>query len=131
MGSTSVDLQFDTIKDFLVLHYRQSQGRTEPLWRYFHELPLPDRLVTMMENFRRTARIEPSQWDQFKAASWFSVLLGQGAMPEDYDPLADNIGDDALINHLAQVRGAIARAAHAMPTHEAYIRANCAASLPS
>lgn len=125
-----LDIQFDTIKDFLILHYRQSQGRAEPLWRYFHNLEIPERLHLMTEQFRRTARVEPSQWDQFKSASWFSVLLGQGVMPHDFDPLADNIGDDALARHLAQVRGAIARTAEAMPTHEEYIRANCAAPYP-
>ena len=122
-----LDLQFDTIKDFLVLHYRLSKGRDEPLWRYFRELALPERLERMLQSFRTTARIAPSEFDQFKEASWFSVMLGQGVMPGDHDPLADNIDDDALASHLARVRYGIQQIAERMPAHDAYIRANCAA----
>lgn len=126
-----LDLQFDTIKDFLVLHYRLSQGRDEPLWRYFQALELPERLATMTESFRATARIAPGEFDQFRESSWFSVMLGQGLIPEDFDPMADNIDDERLVDHLERVRGSIARAAQAMPTHEAYIRANRLAPIPA
>ncbi len=126
-----LDTQFDTIKDFLVLHYRLSQGRDEPLWRYFQGSELPERLTMMMESFRTTARIAPSEFDQFKEASWFSVMLGQGMMPEDFDPLADNVDDDRLTSHLDRVRVSIEQAARAMPTHEDYIRANCPAPMPA
>ncbi len=126
-----LDLQFDTIKDFLVLHYRLSEGRDEPLWRYFRQLTLPERLERMIESFRMTARIAPSEFDQFKEASWFSVMLGQGVVPEDHDPLADNIDDAALASHLARVRDNIRQIAERMPAHDAYIRANCATPVPA
>lgn len=126
-----LDLQFDTIKDFLVLHYRLSGAREEPLWRYCRALALPERLERMMESFRTTARIAPGEFDQFKEASWFSVMLGQGIMPDDHDPLADGIDDDALTRHLASIRTGIRQVAERMPTHEAYIRAHCAAPVPA
>lgn len=126
-----IDLQLDTIKDFLVLHYHQSAGRNEPFWRHMQALAMPDRIVTATELFRRTTRIEPSQWDQSKSASWFSVLLDQRVAPPYNDPLADNIGDEALTRHLTAEREAIARAGEAMPTHEDNIRADYAAPIPA
>jgi len=126
----TVELEFETIKDFLILHYHASPGRTGPFWHYFHNLQLPDHLVHMMETFRRTARIIPSEWDQFKEASWFSIFMGQEVFPTDYYPPADGLEMQEILSHLAQIKRDIREGADAMPAHAAYIRGNCLAPLP-
>ena len=123
----TVDLEFETIKDFLVLHYHATPGRTGPFWRYFHSLQLPERLVHMMETFKRTARIVPTEWDQFKEVSWFSVLMGQEVFPTDYYPPADALDMKEILGHMAQIKRDIRVAVEHLPTQAAYIRANCLA----
>lgn len=63
--------------------------------------------------------------DLFQNASWVQVMLGQGVMPADYDPMADQISDAQLAEFLANVKTLTARAVGTLPTHEEYLARHC------
>lgn len=118
---------FDNIRDFLVLHYHATTGKTQPLWEHTRNMPLPESLQLRENYFRRTGRIVLASDELFRDASWFAVLMGQGVHPTDYNPLVDvfSAGDNRA--HLAQVKQAIAAAAERLPAHGAFIREHRAA----
>jgi len=107
----------ECVKDFLILHYHATSDKTQPLWEYCRNMPLPDSLIYREEQFRRTGRIVLGTDELFREASWFAVLMGQGVLPRDYNPLADTFGADANLRHLAAVKQAIAAAVPHAPTH--------------
>ena len=84
------------VRDFLILHYRMTEGRNDPLWRYCRDMPIPDTLSYRVEQFRRTGRIVLASDDLFRDASWFAVMDGQGVRPRDYNPMIEtqSIGDN-------------------------------------
>jgi tryptophan halogenase len=112
----------EAVRDFLILHYRFSAGRSEPLWAYCREMAIPDSLTYRLEHFRRTGRIVLSTDELFREASWFAVMVGQGIEPTDYNPLADTFPQADNQAHLAEVKRAIRRTADRLPSHETYLQ---------
>ncbi|WP_242098036.1 tryptophan halogenase family protein [Sphingomonas sp. CROZ-RG-20F-R02-07] len=104
------------IRDFLILHYRQTAGRGEPLWRYCRAMPIPETLAYRIDQFRRSGRIMLSSDDLFRDASWFAVLDGQGVVPTDYNPMIEAAGAEDNRGYLNALRKAIADACAKLPT---------------
>lgn len=111
-------LDMDNIKDFLILHYHATEGRTEPLWEYCRNMPIPDSLAGRIEDFRRSGRLMLGSDELFKETSWVAVLLGQGIESAGYHPLADTLDSDLNAAQLAQIEQVIARSAPTLPLHE-------------
>lgn len=114
--------EYETIRDFLVLHYHSTSDNHEPLWEYCRSMKLPEELVYREEHFRRTGRIVISSEDLFREASWFSVLAGQGIQPTDYNPLADCADSEENLAYLRDLKGAVAAASDKCGAHESYIQ---------
>jgi tryptophan 7-halogenase len=114
--------EVESIRDFLVLHYHRSAGRSEPLWRYCQHMSLPDGMTYKSAHFTRTGRVVLAAEELFKEASWFAVMMGQGLEPTDYNPLLDSISPEQNRAHLLRVKQQISTALGAMAQHEDYIQ---------
>jgi tryptophan 7-halogenase len=55
-------------------------------------------------------------------------MVGQGLVPERYDPLVDTVDDRQIRDMVGRMGDAFQRAARAMPTHADYIARHCAGS---
>lgn len=119
--------EWERIRDFLILHYKLTARDDAPLWRYCSGMAIPDTLQYKIEHFRRFGRLVTQGMELFGNASWLAVHIGQQNQPERYDPLLDLRGAGGA-EMLEQQRQAMVRAAHAMPTHAAYLRKLCAAT---
>jgi tryptophan 7-halogenase len=112
----------ESIRDFLIMHYHRSAGRSEPMWEYCQHMPVPEGLAYKMAHFTHTGRIVLATDELFKEASWFAVMMGQGLEPTDYNPLLDSISPDDNRTHLARIEQQVATALGSMTRHEEYIR---------
>ena len=54
-------------------------------------------------------------------------MLGQGIVPEGYDPLVDSLPVEELRRFVQHARDVVSKTAHAMPLHQAFIDQNCRA----
>ena len=103
------------VRDFLVLHYKMTNGRDEPLWRYCQDMPIPDTLAYRIDQFRASGRLVLSSDELFRDASWFAVMDGQGIRPTDYNPMIETLSETDNRRHVEAVRAAIAQAAAQLP----------------
>jgi tryptophan halogenase len=119
--------EFAQIRDFLILHYHRTDREDSEFWRYCRHMAVPDSLTHKLELFAAGGRVGRDADDLFREASWVQVMLGQGIMPADYDPMADQIAPAQLGEFLANLRTLIERSVGALPTHEDYLARHCPA----
>ncbi|WP_116090875.1 tryptophan halogenase family protein [Sphingomonas crusticola] len=121
-----IDLEYDRIRDFLILHYHATRRDDSEFWNYVRTMSIPDSLAEKMELFRRRGRVVKYREGVFLDASWVSVYLGQGVFPQGHDMRADAPPADQLLQAMERLRGEVARTAASMPDHRTYIAQHCA-----
>ena len=119
--------EYERVRDFLILHYSQTERDDSDMWRYCRNVPLPDSLKERIDLFRSHGRILREDYELFPAQSWLYVMVGQNIMPESDDPLVDILDPQLVDDNLTNIRDVIRKCAEAMPLHEDFIRQNCSA----
>ncbi|TAD75263.1 MAG: tryptophan 7-halogenase [Sphingomonadales bacterium] len=119
--------EFAQIRDFLILHYHRTDREDSEFWRYCKHMDVPDSLTHKIALFAASGRVGRDVDDLFRDASWVQVMIGQGIIPADYDPMADQIAPQQLAEFLANLRTLVTRAIGGLPTHEDYLRQHCPA----
>jgi tryptophan 7-halogenase len=123
-----MSLEFERVRDFLILHYHATEREDAGLWAYCRTMSIPDTLAYKLELFRHRGYLLSYKDGLFLPPSWLAVYLGQRVVPEHYDPLADNMASADLNSRLHELRTQVRDAAHAMPDHAAFIQKYCAMS---
>jgi tryptophan halogenase len=116
-----VDLEYDRIRDFLILHYHATTRDDSPFWDHLRTMTVPDSLAAKIALWREAGRIEKYSHGLFFEPSWIAVYLGQGLVPRHYDSRADAIAPDAISAAIERLRGQVAAAAKQMPGHDAFL----------
>jgi tryptophan halogenase len=122
--------EYEQIRDFIILHYNATKRSDSDFWNHCRTMDIPDTLAAKIELWRGKARNFREQADLFTEDSWIAVLLGQGIMPESFDPLVRALPVDETVRFMSHLRDVIGKTAAAMPTHDEFIRQNCAAKRP-
>jgi len=118
--------EFERIRDFLVLHYHQTERDDSPFWRACRSMEIPDTLRQKMELYRGQGRVMREADELFTEISWLQVMHGQGLQAHGYYPLVDVVAEHAIVDHLASAHAVIRRCAAAMPTHADFVARYCA-----
>ena len=126
----SADREFRTVRDFLILHYKATERDDSGLWNYCRNMAVPDSLQEKLELYQSGSWIERDNQELFGVDSWLSVFNGQHIQAKSYSPLVDHLPKDKLESILRETRDVIAQCTTAMPSHEDFIRKNCAAPIP-
>lgn len=119
-----VDMEYDRIRDFLILHYHATTRNDSPFWDHVRTMTVPDSLKEKMELWRRTGRIAKYGEGLFFEPSWIAVYLGQNIVPDGWDQRAALPDADALATALRDLEEEVANMAAAMPDHKAFLSAN-------
>jgi tryptophan halogenase len=119
--------EIESIRDFLILHYNATERSDTPFWDYCRTMDVPDSLRFKTEMFRRTGRVPEPSYDLFHPPSWIAVLLGQGIVPEGFDPMVDGVPPTEASAILEGMRKVIAQTVQAMPTQQQFIDHHCRA----
>jgi tryptophan halogenase len=120
-----IDLEYDRIRDFLILHYHATERSDSAFWDYVRTMEIPDTLAEKLELFRRRGRVVKYREGVFLEASWIAVYLGQRVNPTGHDLRADMPAPDALARGMETLRGQIQAVAERMPDHSAMLSRYC------
>jgi len=124
-----IDIEYERVRDFLILHYYVNQRTDSPLWDYCRNMAVPDSLTYKIEQFRHRSQIFKYKDGLFSPASWLSVLMGQGVMPNGYNLMADRMDMETLKSDLDEYKERILSVVNTMTTHEDFIRAYASAPM--
>jgi tryptophan halogenase len=118
---------FEWVRDFVILHYKAMQREDSDFWMQCRDMPIPDSLAERIEFFRSKARVFAEGMELFTTSSWVAVMLGQGILPEDYEPVVDGLDEEKFEQALEQMRRGYLETAEKLPSHAEIIAQCCGA----
>ncbi|MEP6344154.1 MAG: tryptophan halogenase family protein [Maricaulaceae bacterium] len=116
-----MDLEFERIRDFLILHYHATKRDDTPFWDYVRTMKIPDSLAEKMELFHQSGRVVKYDFGLFLEPSWIAVYMGQDYHPVSYDPRVDLLSEADIAQHLLGLKHLMHNTVSAMPSHETFI----------
>lgn len=111
-----MDLEYERVRDFLVLHYCATQRDDSDFWNHVRTMPLPDSLAYKMALFRERGVVVNYREGMFLEPSWLAVYIGQNIVPDGGDPRVGSA------RPLGGVADEIAAIADTLPRHEDVLR---------
>ncbi len=119
--------EFERIRDFIILHYTATEREDSEFWRDVRNTPIPDTLQHKMDLFRGNGRIFRDNEELFNPESWIQVMIGQGIVPNNYDPMVNMKSDDEIRDFLSNTQKVIEKCVNVMPTQKDFIEKFCKA----
>lgn len=123
-------LEWEQIRDFLILHYKANRRLGEPFWDRCREMPIPDSLAEKIALFEEAAIIVRDEGELFTEEGWGQVMIGQGLEPRSFSPLAAAVPTHELADFLTTLAQSYRRAAEALPTHSEFVQTMLAKAVP-
>lgn len=120
--------EYEAVRDFVILHYKQTQRDDTPFWRQVRDMSIPESLSERMAVFANMARLILEPGELFREKSWSAVLLGQGLWPQGYDPQADLIPEADVRNALRNMKSVIKSRVNTLASHDEFLSGRHAAS---
>lgn len=119
--------EIESIRDFIILHYKATQRNDTEFWNYCRTMNIPSSLEERLALYQSNGRLYREGEELFSETSWLAVLVGQGVLPRHYHPLVDAYDVSGMETYLSGVQDVIKRSVESMPTHADYIRQHCTA----
>ena len=120
-------LELETVRDFVILHYHQTQRNDSKFWDHYRNMAVPDSLVHRMAMFRENGYAWPDDVGLFRVDSWVQVMMGQGLMPKQHHDAGRVLPADGLKQQMMTLRNMIDNAVSQMPAHGDFIQRYCPA----
>lgn len=120
-------IEYERIRDFIILHYKLTERDDTAFWRDCASLEIPDTLAERIELFRESALAYQATDEMFRVESWMQVMLGQRLRPRGYHHMGRMLGPERLKRALETLAGSISGAVEKMPTHREFLTAYCGA----
>ncbi len=122
-------LEYERVRDFLVLHYSATLRDDTAFWRHCQALPRSEHLNRKIEQFSQSGRIFEAPSDLFSTASWLAVMYGQGIAPKGYNKVTDKAPLDVIQKRINYIQDVIMKSVGVMPGHSEFIAAHCQADI--
>ena len=120
--------ELNSIRDFIVLHYKVTDRDDSKFWQHCKNMEIPKSLQHKIDLFKETGRVFLDDGDIFRVDSWTQVMLGQGLMPEQYHQIAQVMGDNEFKQFLASLKSSVDNAVEQLPDHQEFIDKYCPAN---
>jgi tryptophan halogenase len=120
-------IEFECVRDFLILHYKLTERDDTSFWRACRDMDIPDSLAERIELFRGSGYVHQTGDDLFRVASWLYVMIGQGVVPQHHHYMGALLGEQQLRRALGSLQESIAAAVAKMPSHRDFLERYCAA----
>ena len=122
---------FEWVRDFIILHYKATERDDSEFWKQCAAMDIPDKLQEKIDQFRNKGRLFAEGLELFNNTSWVSVMLGQGIIPEDYNPVVDGLDEAKVSAAIDQMRATYVNMAQQLPTQAEFIASCCTATPPA
>lgn len=123
------NIEIDATRDFIILHYKQTERNDSDFWNDYRTMNIPDRLVQRLDTFKSSAYIWPDRAGLFIVDSWLQVMMGQGLEPQAHHGAGRITSPEHLQQTLTQMTSNISRQIKGMSAHEDFVRQYCSSNV--
>ncbi|WP_440053148.1 tryptophan halogenase family protein [Pseudoalteromonas sp. T1lg65] len=120
-----VRMDYEEIRDFLVLHYCISERQDTPFWQDWQHRKIPASLTQRLDFFSQQGGLIPEVEALFQSTSWYAVLDGMGIEPKRYNMTLDALDVDKLRASLAAGKLALTHSVETQPDHRSFLQKYC------
>lgn len=113
--------EFETIRDFIILHYHVNERDDSDFWRDMRQMAIPHRLQEKLALFKETGAIFNDANDIFRDSSWLQVMLGQGLQPADYHPAVRAYSKEQLLEVMQNISTAKQQPLQKLTSHDEFL----------
>jgi len=124
--NTRTDYEFESIRDFLILHYHATERDDSEFWNYCRTMSIPDSLQNKYDVWNTQGRFFRFDEELFTTPSWVQVFLGQRVVPRDCHGIAKLLTESDVRDYLQRVNGILKQAVSQLPSHREFIDKTCA-----
>jgi len=116
-------IDYEKIRDFIILHYKATERDDTPYWRDCRDMEIPDSLAHRIELFKETGVVYQDTNEIFPVASWLQVMLGQRIEPQRYNHFPHAMmSKDVMFSELDKLKTSITGFVEKMPSHGDYLK---------
>jgi tryptophan halogenase len=123
----SVRVDYEEIRDFLVLHYCKTSRTDSEFWRWCQNMEIPPTLKHKIDLFQASGGLAVRDDELFQPTSWYAVFDGLGVKPDTYNPTLDAWDADKLKNILDKGKQGLIEVTKKQPSHDQFIEEFCKA----
>ena len=114
-------LEYERVRDFLILHYCKTSRDDSALWNYCRNMAIPDSLSHKIKLYRQRGHLVKYRWEIFQLPSWIAIYSGYGIYPEVVDPAVANYSNKFILDNLGAMKNAISQSVEKVPSHKQFI----------
>lgn len=119
--------EWEAVRDFIILHYKQTRRDDSEFWNYYRTMDIPDSLAHRIELFKENGYVWSDLESLFRAHSWIQVMFGQGLFPEHRHGAGRILPPEALKLELEKLSAFVNHNLAKLPDHSDFIKQYCAA----
>jgi len=119
--NSRMDLYYERVRDFLLLHYVATKRKDSEMWKYFTNMPLPESLQDKINAWRHRGHIIKYEIGAFLPPSWVAVMIGQNILPKHYDRRIDKMPLENLHIISKSIRKNVLSTAQNTMEHQAFL----------
>lgn len=119
--------EYESIRDFIILHYKVTRRADSPFWNYCRQMSVPQTLANKIALYEESTSVFREHDELFLEGSWQQVMLGQGIRPKHYHPVVDKLSRDELARLMQSIESEHSKRLAHYPSHQAFLAEYCAA----
>ncbi len=114
-------MEYERVRDFIMLHYLASERSGSAFWRSFQERPVPEALRQKLEAYDHDGTTLLHEQESFLEANWMAMYNGFGRLPKQVHASVAEMDGNRLEEALVRMRSIVAEAAEYAPKHEEFL----------
>jgi len=113
--------EYEAIRDFIILHYHQTEREDTPFWKHVKYMEIPKTLRDKMDSFNESGHLYRLDEELFTEVGWLQVMMGQGMRPRQYNAMADSLPSDQIGKFLKNLKTLLAGTVDQLPPYDDFL----------
>lgn len=116
------ELEYQNIRDFIILHYWASKRNDSKFWRDIRGERLPATLQVKLDAYLEKGEVMLYDEESFKLPSWLAMYNGFSLNPSSVPPEVQNFPVDQLVVIFDRIKSAINKGVEIAPTQAEFLK---------